>query len=477
MLNERRLVSVVPVMLLNNLLMRGVCHHLILLAIDEKAGIFTGTLPCLRVLYCYFVPVRPFPSKYTGDMMLTDSKARNARLKKGNKVTKLSDSNGLYLEIREKGQGRRVRLVKLWRYRFRFDGRETTISFGEYPSVSLENAREQRRWARGLVKEGVHPSKQRKKEKRERIEAQKTTFQAVSEQYMENYRLQVMERTYIKLDNLLRRDVYPLIGDTPVADLQTRHIKRVLDTMMDRPTMANVAKQNIAKTLDLAIIESHIAINPATPLRNHVKLSEAQHKRPLKPTEITELFEKLQGKEPIVTLIAFELMFLTLVRTIELIEAEWSEFNLEEKLWVVPANRMKKREEYRVPLSLRVIELLKKLRVINGHREHLFPNRDEPRNPAGKGWLNRILKRHGYDDFSPHAIRTTGSTLLNEMGYRPDIIESQLDHRERNLTRRSYNRTDYLEERREMMLEWATYLRAVISGQTDNVVSLHKRRA
>ncbi len=386
--------------------------------------------------------------------MLTDSKVRNARPKPGVKVTKLSDEKGLYLEVKE----RRGKIVRLWRYRFYLGGKETVVPIGEYPDKSLVEAREEHKKLRRWVKQGLHPSKQLKKEERELREAERQTFRAVSGRYMAKYRNEVTARTHDKHANLLFREVYPVIGDTPVIDVEPRHIKKILDNLSDRPTMAITARQNMGKTFDLAIIEGHAVQNPTIALKSHIKLPETQHQRALKPKEVHTFFSGLYKKEPVVTQIAFELMFLTLARTVEQTGAKWAEFELESKLWIIPPERMKKRQEHRVPLPDRAVELLGKLQVINGHREHLFPGRDNPRQPVSKGWLNRIVKRLGFSDFSPHGIRATGSTLLNEMGYRPDVIEAQLAHQERNLTRRSYNRADYLDERRQMMQAWADYL-------------------
>ena len=160
-------------------------------------------------------------------------------------------------------------------------------------------------------------------------------------------------------------------------------------------------------------------------------------------------------------------MLLTLVRTTELIDARWEEFDLEQGLWTIPAERMKSREAHRVPLSDQAIELLNKLHGVSGHREFLFPNRADPRKPASRGVLWKAVASLGYEGkFSPHGIRATGSTMLNEMGFRADVIERQLAHSERNKVRASYNQADYIDERREMMQTWANFIDAQADGSS-----------
>jgi len=165
---------------------------------------------------------------------------------------------------------------------------------------------------------------------------------------------------------------------------------------------------------------------------------------------------------------------LTLVRTVELLHARWDEFDLDSATWVVPAERMKMRESHTVPLSKQAVYLLKTLQPLTGKSEYLFPNRSNLSRPVSSGVLWKMVARMGYKGrFSPHAVRSTGSTLLNEQGFRPDVIERQLAHQERNKTRASYNQAEYLKERRAMLQKWADFLDSLVHGI--NVVPLRAK--
>ncbi|MGH9906063.1 MAG: tyrosine-type recombinase/integrase, partial [Pyrinomonadaceae bacterium] len=163
---------------------------------------------------------------------------------------------------------------------------------------------------------------------------------------------------------------------------------------------------------------------------------------------------------------ALRLVLLTLCRSAEALEARWSEFDFEHNLWRIPAERMKMREPHTMPLSRQAVELLTRLHVVTGNGEYLFPNRSNLKRPVSHGVLWKAVTNMGYGGrFSPHGIRATGSTILNEMGFRADVIERQLAHQERNKTRASYNRAEYLSERLEMMQQWADYLDNLTKGE------------
>ena len=156
---------------------------------------------------------------------------------------------------------------------------------------------------------------------------------------------------------------------------------------------------------------------------------------------------------------------MTFVRTIELRAATWDEFDLDNAEWQIPAHRMKMREEHVVPLSLQAVVFLKELKTLTGGQKWLFPNYRRPIDCMTATTLNRCIERMGYSGkFSAHGFRGTASTLLNEMGYRPDVIERQLAHADRNKVRACYNRAEYLQERRVMMQEWSNFLDSLTQG-------------
>jgi integrase len=223
-----------------------------------------------------------------------------------------------------------------------------------------------------------------------------------------------------------------------------------------------------------AIIHGLTDTDPVYVLRSKHKAPETVHARPLGKKEIAPFFaalDKAPVQEP--TRIAVRLAFWTLCRSMEVIGARWEEFDLEAGLWTIPAARMKKREAHVVPLPSQAVATLKRLRGFLPDREVLFPNAHDPRRPASHTLLNKAVTRLGCESFSTHGIRSTGSTMLHEMGFRPEIVERQLAHRERNKTKRSYNRALYIEDRRDMMQQWADTLDALCAGE--KVVPIRKR--
>jgi integrase len=170
-------------------------------------------------------------------------------------------------------------------------------------------------------------------------------------------------------------------------------------------------------------------------------------------------------------------LLLLFVRPIELRAAAWSEFDLDAAEWRIPVERMKMRELHIVPLSLQAVELLRELKKLTGERPLLFPNYRRPKTYMTATTLNRALERMGYAGrFSSHGFRATASTILNEMGYRSDVIERQLAHKERNQSRASYNRAEYLAERRDMMKAWANYLDTIAAGDAVKVVAIRQAK-
>lgn len=394
--------------------------------------------------------------------LLTDTAVRVA--KKLPEPYKLKDSRGLYIEIRPTG-------TKLWRYRYRFAGRETMLSLGEYPDVSLEAAREARDAARKLIKAGIHPAQQRKLDAIKRQHEGENTFALIALEWLEQNKSHWATRTYTQRKRLLEREVFPIIGDMPIREVQANPalVLSILRTLEKKaPSFAILAQQAISATFRQAIATLRADADPIPALRNAIKIPRTKHKTPLAEPEIPAFFTALDAfKGPSSTKIAVRLLWWTWARSNELIKAKWVEFNLEKAEWRIPGSRMKKRTvtDHVVPLVPQAIQLLKELYEVTGDGEFLFPNRKSRRRPASEGLVYKALVSMGYDGkFTPHGIRTTGSTMLNEQGFNGDWIERQLAHHDRNETRATYNGAKYLEGRRTMMSHWASYIEGLCSG-------------
>jgi len=391
-------------------------------------------------------------------MPLTDTRIRQS--KRRDKPYKLTDGGGLHLEVRPTG-------AKLWRLRYRLAGKENVFAIGRYPEVDLKAARAERDAAKKIIKEGIHPSHKRKLDRIRQSTDHANTFRAVADEWLERNEDNWTARTYKQRQKALENDVFPLIGSLPVSQVTPAHVLAIVQRVEKRaPTMAVILNQFIGAICRYAVVTLRADIDPTAPLRGSLKPWQTQHSKALSASELPAFLRAVDdypGQFGNKT--ALQLMLLTLVRTTELIGARWKEFDLEQGLWTIPAERMKSREAHRVPLSHQAIDLLNNLHGVSGHREFLFPNRSDPQRPASRGVLWKAVASLGYEGkFSPHGIRATGSTMLNEMGFRADVIERQLAHAERNKVRASYNQADYLDERGQMMQTWADFIEAQADG-------------
>lgn len=386
--------------------------------------------------------------------MLTDTQIRNARASA--KPYKLIDGRGLYLEVRPTG-------AKLWRYRYRIAGKENLFALGEYPTLRLSDARDERAAARELVKQGTHPAHQRRTERLTRHAENANTFEAVAREWMEK-RGATWSASYAhQVNSFLADNVFPHIGTLPIRSVTAAQLLTILRRVEDRgaKSVALLLRQWCSAIFRYGVSTLRADNDPAAALKGAIQRSRTKHARPLSRSEISDLVKALQnyGGEP-TTVIALRLLLLTFVRPKELREAPWTEFNLDRAEWRIPGARMKMKEEHIVPLSRQSVKLLRELHAYNGERQFLFPNRRNPSTFMSATTLNRALERMGFNGgesigFTSHGFRATASTILNEEGVRSDVIERQLAHEERNKSRASYNRAEHLQERRKLMSMWA----------------------
>jgi integrase len=382
---------------------------------------------------------------------ISDAALRAA--KPADKSYKIAVGGGLYLEIMPGGS-------KLWRWKYRLLGKENRCALGSYPRLSLKEARDAMEVARKLVKSGIHPAQ---KKQLDRITAgieQANTFEVIATEW-------VALRDWVDVTkkrrlNMLARVVFPHIGKLPAKQIAPAHVLDILKRAdkENGNSVANEAKRTMSAIFEFAVATLRADTDPVYPVRKALAANKTQHKRPLPSTEIGQLLRDIDthgGNYQ--TQCAFKLMWLTLARPIEVVEAEWAEFDLAAAIWRISAGRMKKRKEHLIPLPHQAVTLLEGMRTITGTKKHLFPHRDDRSKPMVTASFRQMLHVLGWaGKYSPHATRTTGSTRLNEMGYSADWIERQLAHEEPNGVRRSYNHAAYFRQRAEMMQEWADLL-------------------
>lgn len=394
---------------------------------------------------------------------LTDTKLRNS--KPAEKPYKLQDGQGLFLEVRPSGS-------KFWRYRYwKADGKDGLYTIGEYPAVSLSDARKEREWAREQVKEGRNPTQVREAERMERIGDAATTFEGVAREWIEHNRESWSARYCEQAETFLASDVFPTIGAFPIKTVKAPHLLPILKKVEGRgaPSIAVLIRQWSGQIFRYAVATNRAEDDPTGALKGALKRRRVRHNPPLSIDNIPVLLSKLEkygGYIP--TKIAVKLMLLTFTRTQELRMAEWCEFDLDGAEWRVPAARMKMAkfmlpgEVHIVPLSRQAVKLLRELHNINGGRNYLFPNLRRPNACMTNTTINRVLERLGFGgEFSGHGFRSTASTFLHELGYNDKVIDRQLAHAERNKVKAAYDHAEYLPQRRIMMQAWADWIDAL----------------
>lgn len=377
-------------------------------------------------------------------MPLTDNKIKGLRPKE--KLYRVADGAGLCIEVTPAG-------AKLWRYRYRVGGKASMLSIGKYPAVSLAEARKKRDEAAGMVARGINPVHHR--------EAQaKNTFRAVADEYLEGKGRIWTPRTLAHRRALLELNVYPVIGDMPVNAIRPADILHMLRDIEGRaPAMAYLARQTVGAVFRLAVATLRADADPSAPLRGESLSPRAvQHHPIMTASEIPAFFAKLETYSGYPTTRAGALLlWLTTVRTVELLGAEWKEIDLDAGLWTVPAARMKMRRDHVVPLVPEAVDIFRSLLPLSRRSGLVFPGRDDPGKRASNGLLWKAWRAVS-PGHSPHGVRGTFSTWAHDNGYPSEIIEAQLNHADRNVTRASYNRSAYLAQRREMLAAWASWL-------------------
>lgn len=387
-------------------------------------------------------------------MPLNDRQIKHSKPK--DKPYKLTDGNGLYLHITPAGG-------KLWRLKYRIDGKEKTLSIGKYPHLSLVEAREAAENARKMKAQGIDPSQAKQQAKAERQAALLNTFEHIARDWHQNNISRWKPNHAQRIMRYLEKDVFPYISSHPIQELRVAHIKQVLDAITARGVAETAEKirQWINKIFNYALMLERVDGNPASALVGYIQPQTTEHMPALPREELTEFYRRLLqvDAEP-QNRLCLMLLVLCFPRNTEIRGGEWKEINWQAKTWTIPASRMKRPREHLIPLSDWAIELLQELHQLTGKGQFMFPNRNTISGYISENTLGNILNRIGYKGIAtPHGFRSLASSILNEQGFNPDAIERQLAHVEENKIRAAYNRAEYLAERTEMMQWYSDYLR------------------
>lgn len=396
-------------------------------------------------------------------MALTDTEIK--KTKPGEKAYALTDGAGLYLWVTPAGG-------KLWRWSYRFEGKEKTMSYGKYPDVPLALARELHQNARKLLASGVDPMAKRKADKLENQISQENSFEAVAKKWLAHWRVNKSIRHADSVQRRLEADVFPALGSRPINKIEAPELVKIAKAIEGRGAL-DIAKRALETTGQIfryAIANGYAQRNPASDIRpsDVLKPTTKVNYARIDAKELPALLSKIEVYQGVqITRLAMKLMAFTFVRTGELIEAKWAEFDLDNGRWDIPAERMKMRSPHIVPLSSQVLEVLRLLKLITGKGEWLFPGAHGSKKPMSNNTILKALERMGYKGkMTGHGFRGLASTILHEQGFNHDHIELQLAHSPRNAVSAAYNHALYLEPRAKMMQDWANYLEASLrSGQ------------
>lgn len=402
-------------------------------------------------------------------MPLSDLACRNAKGKE--KPYKLADGFGLFLLVNSNGS-------RWWRLKYRFAGKEKLLSFGVYPDVTLVDARRQREEARKMLMEGLDPALLRKNEKAKQLAAYANTFEAVARAWHTRNAGKWSPDHARRIMTRLETDVFPFLGERPVAELKTRDLLLPLRKVEERGALdlAGRIRQHISGVMRYAVQSDLIDANPAGDMAGAIAVRKAKHRPALPLEEIPELLKRIDGYPGrAITVLALRFTLLTFVRSSELRFLRWEEIDFERATWTIPADReeiegvkfsargAKMREPHIVPLSRQAIATLETLKKLTGRFDLVFAGDHDASKPMSENTVNAALRRLGYDtttEVCGHGFRAMACSALLESGlWSEDGIERQMSHKERNGVRAAYtHRAEFIQQRQMMMQWWADWL-------------------
>lgn len=399
---------------------------------------------------------------------------------------RLQDGSGLYLLVRPDGK-------KWWRLDYTHEGKRKTLSLGTYPETGLALARTKAAAARELVAAGIDPSEERKAQKTKRAEAQEIerrlaegiplvdSFEAIGREWFDKFSAGWVASHGDKIIRRLERDIFPWLGARPIAEIKAPELLSAVQRIEGRGAIetAHRALQNCGQVFRYAIATGRAERDISADLRGALPPKSKTHLPAITdPKAIGGLLRALDGYTGFfVTKCALRLAPLVFVRPGELRKAEWSEIDLDNAEWTIPAERMKMRQPHLVPLAAQAVEILRELHAVTGRGRFVFPGARTNGRPMSDNAVLAAMRRMGIpkEEMTGHGFRAMARTVLDEvLGFRPDWIEHQLAHAVRDPNGRAYNRTAHLTKRREMMQGWADYLDAL---KAENVVPFKAKKA
>lgn len=399
-------------------------------------------------------------------MKLSDPAVRKSKPEA--KPYKMADGGGMYLEVMPNGS-------KYWRLKYRFGGKEKRLALGVYPDITLAEARGRRDDARKLLANGSDPGAVKQSQKRQAKLSAANSFEAIAREFHALKSPIWTPHHATDWINVLEREVFPKFGHRPIAEIEAPDVLDILRAVEARGTFETRGRilQRVRAVFAYAIASGRSRHNPAAEISGALApRPKVKHFAALSEKELPEFLRALneyqeRAKSSPIVFAATRLLALTFVRTGEVRGAQWGEFDLDAGLWVIPAERMKAREPHTVPLSWQAVEVIRALQPLTGHLPGLFPSRNRDGGIISENTVLKVIERIGYKGrMTGHGFRSVASTYLNNLGtIRPDMIEAQLAHGDKDQVRAAYNRADYMEYRKAMMQFWADTLDKMQAGK------------
>jgi integrase len=397
---------------------------------------------------------------------LTNTEVKQAKPK--DKEYNLTDGNGLMLRVKPNGS-------KLWLFNYfrPFTKKRANLSFGSYPDLSLSDARLKREASRELLAKDIDPKTQKEKEHTTKRKELNNTFEKIALAWFELYKNKVKDKTAFNTWSALESYILPYIGKKPIGEIEAFYVIEVIQPLAKAGKSEVVKKlcQKLNKIMTFAVNTGLTNSNPLAGIKDAFSSPAVVNLPALKPEELPSLMKTIGAANlKIQTRLLIEWQLHTMCRPGEAAGAMWQEIDLENKLWNIPAERMKKSKAHTIPLSDYALSILETIKPLSHHKKYVFPSHVSSKDHINNEAVNNALKRMGYKDkLVAHGFRTIASSTLNEQGFDPDVIEAALSHVDKNEVRRTYNRTDYLERRRVMMTWWSEYV--ANCAKTKNTVS------
>lgn len=393
---------------------------------------------------------------------LTNTQVKQAKPK--DKIYKLSDGDGLQLRIMPNGS-------KQWLldYFKPFTKKRTSLSLGAYPEVSILEARKKRVASRELLAKDIDPKEYKDDQHREQLLLASHTLKSVATDWFAIKKTTIADVTAKSLWRKFENHVFPKLGHRPIDKILAPEAIEALKPLAAKGNLETTGKiiGHLNNIMTHALNTGILQHNPLSGIRSAFSAPKVTNMPTIKPDELGKLMKDISyASIKLVTRCLIEWQLHTMTRPSESAKAEWLEIDLENKLWVIPAERMKMRLEHKVPLTEQTMEILERLKPITGHRKHLFPSHIDHKRHCNVETANKALIRMGYKNrLVAHGLRALASTTLNEQEFNADVIESALSHVDKNEVRRAYNRSEYLDSRRELMCWWSEHIEQAAIGK------------